>query len=164
MISWTERAKAAISQKGLIGTAKTDETTVSRLLAVSSVPARGISVMPIRLSSVLTVTSPATFERNDASIGGIECPDRWCWPHSTAMTSREIYILKARLFRFTEMGLTLALAEFLADKLATRDRESDDRRLCIECSNAGPGWRCNLRAGFLMDRLHRCDYFKDSTQ
>ena len=38
MITWAERAKAAISQTGQGGTAKTDETAFSRLLAVSSVP------------------------------------------------------------------------------------------------------------------------------
>ena len=32
MIAWAERAKAAISQVGLGGTVKTDETAISRLL------------------------------------------------------------------------------------------------------------------------------------
>lgn len=65
MITWAERAKAAISQKGQSATAKTDETAVSRLVAVSSVPTEAISALPERLSSVLAVPSPAVFEKSD---------------------------------------------------------------------------------------------------
>ena len=60
-------------------------------------------------------------------------PDRWAWPHSEAMNGREIDTFTARLARFTDKGLMLDDAEKLADKLVTRDRESDDRRLCLEC-------------------------------
>ena len=62
-------------------------------------------------------------------------------------------------------------AEALADKLVQRDRESDDRRLCLECphlSGFGP-WRCNQwrRAGLgqpgipgdLVRQLQRCNGF-----
>ena len=63
MITWAERAKAAISQKGQSGTAKTDETAVSRLLAVSSVPTEAVSAMSEGLSSVLAVPSPAILEK-----------------------------------------------------------------------------------------------------
>ena len=72
-------------------------------------------------------------------------PDRWCWPHNEAMTGREIDTFTARLARFTNKGLGLDGAEALADKLVTRDRELDDRRLCLECSQlSGRGtWRCN---------------------
>lgn len=76
-------------------------------------------------------------------------PDRWCWPHSPAMNSREIDTFTARLARFTDKGLTLEDGERLADKLVIRDREGDDRRLCLECAHLhGAGcWRCgNARA------------------
>ena len=63
MISWAERAKAAISQKGQSGTAKTDETAISRLLAVSAVPTVAASAMPELLSSVLAVPSPGILEK-----------------------------------------------------------------------------------------------------
>ena len=63
MSSWAARAKAAISQVGLGGTAKTDETAFSRLLAVSSVPTVAASAMPELLSSVLAVTSPTILEK-----------------------------------------------------------------------------------------------------
>ena len=60
-------------------------------------------------------------------------PDRWCWPHSTAMTGAEIDTFTARLSRFTDKGLILDDGEALADKLVVSDRESDDRHLCLEC-------------------------------
>ncbi len=106
--------------------------------------------------------------------------DRWCWPHSTAMNTAEIDTFTTRLERFTDKGASKVDAEALADKLVTRDREADDRRLCLECLHlhrAG-GWRCGnwLRAGVAMRakdaqlpgdlvmRLQRCDGFKDMTQ
>jgi len=71
-------------------------------------------------------------------------PDADCWPNSTAMNGAEIDTFTARLARFTAKGLPYA--ESTADRLVTRDRESDDRRLCTECLHlAGYGassWRC----------------------
>ena len=70
-------------------------------------------------------------------------PDRWAWPHSTAMNTAEIDTFTARLARFTDRGLILADAEALADKLVIRDREGDDRRLCLECASLNRGGRCS---------------------
>ena len=72
-------------------------------------------------------------------------PDRWCWPHGPAMSTTEIDTFTARLARFTDKGLPLANAEALADGLVKRDREMDDRRLCLECVHLQGGtgrWRC----------------------
>jgi hypothetical protein len=73
--------------------------------------------------------------------------DRHCWPHSTAMTGREIDVFTARLSRFADRGLSLDDGEALTDKLVIRDREADDRRVCLECRNLSgysPGsWRCS---------------------
>lgn len=72
-------------------------------------------------------------------------PDRWCWPHGPAMNTAEIDTFTARLARFTDKGLTLADAEALADGLVQRDREMDDRHLCLECAHLHGGtgrWRC----------------------
>ena len=103
-------------------------------------------------------------------------PDRWCWPHSTAMNTGEIDTFTARLARFTDKGLSLDDSEALADKLVLRDRESDDRRLCLECAHlAGREgtWSCKnwrlagvantmrdarLSAALIM-QLQRCDGF-----
>ena len=103
--------------------------------------------------------------------------DRWCWPHSTAMTGAEIDTFTARVIGFTDKGVTPTDGEALADKLVTRDRETDDRRLCLECvhlaGHAG-SWGCRAwqRAGVavkardaglpgdVVQLLQRCDGFK----
>lgn len=71
-------------------------------------------------------------------------PDRYCWPHGPAMNGREINSMAKRLGRFTDKGMRLDDAERLADKLVKRDRDGDDRRLCLECTQLqGHGrWRC----------------------
>lgn len=101
-------------------------------------------------------------------------PDRHCWPHSTAMNTAELDTMTARLARFTDKGMGLIEAERLADKLVLRDREGDDRRLCLECSHLqGHGrWRCgNWQAANvapqglapdLVVMLQRCAGFKSA--
>lgn len=97
------------------------------------------------------------------------------------MTGAEIDTFTARLVRFTDKGLTLDDGEVLADKLVTRDRESDDRRLCLECTHltgyAAMAWQCRnwQRAGVaikareaglpddLARKLQRCDGFNGAT-
>ena len=102
-------------------------------------------------------------------------PDRWCWPHSTAMNGAEIDNFTARLHQFTRRGLAEGDSEALADKLVIRDREQDDRHSCFECTHlAGAGgWRCGnwQRAGVatrardaqlptdFVKLLQRCDGF-----
>lgn len=77
----------------------------------------------------VAVANPETPAANAPAID----PDRWCWPHGPAMNTAEIDTFTARLARFTDKGLTLADAEALADGLVQRDREMDDRHLCLEC-------------------------------
>ena len=175
MIAWAERAKAAISQVGLGGTVKTDETAISRLLSVSAVPILAVSVMKEGVSTVLAVPSPVVFEKHDSSLAATVDPDGWCWPRSTAMTGAEIDNFKARLSKFGDKGLTATDCEALADKLVKRDRESDDRRVCLECRNLSgysPGsWRCSNwkpagvgTSGLPLDlvlMLQRCDGFEN---
>ena len=177
MSTWAERAKAAVAQTVQGGTAKTDETAISRLLAVSAVPNVAASAMAELLSSVLAVPSPAVLEKHDSSNVVTEDPDRWCWPNSSAMNSAEIDTFAARLHKFTDKGLARPHGEVLADKLVLRDREQDDRRVCLECKHfAGYGagsWRCGnwqaagvslhspdaqLPADLVM-QLQRCDGF-----
>ena len=105
-------------------------------------------------------------------------PDRWAWPHSQAMNTHEIDTFTARLARFTDKGLSLRDGEALADKLVKRDRESDDRRLCLECFHLsgqyGKAWDCRnwqvakvasrardaQLSAALVCQLQRCDGFK----
>ncbi len=71
-------------------------------------------------------------------------PDRWAWPHSSAMNEQELDTLMARKALFQQRGASPQDAERLADKLVGRDRGDDDRRLCLECRHLrgnGP-YRC----------------------
>ena len=86
-------------------------------------------------------------------------PDRWCYPHTQAMNTGEIDTFTARLGMFTDKGVSYEDAERLADALLIRDREGDDRRLCLECAHLhGPGsLRCSnvQQAGMACDGLAR---------
>jgi hypothetical protein len=73
-------------------------------------------------------------------------PDRWCWPHSSAMNTPEIATFGARVVRFMVRGLSAPEAERLADRLVKNDRDQDGLHCCLECANlrgTGPhAWRC----------------------
>ena len=134
--------------------------------------------IPPSVATVATV-SVATAQKQAANdpAAVTHDPDRWAWPHSTAMTGREIDTFTARLARFTTKGVNPTDGEALADKLVTRDRDSDDRRLCLECTHLGgygvTSWRCgNWQAAKVAHRardvqlpadllrtLQRCDGF-----
>jgi hypothetical protein len=47
-----------------------------------------------------------------------------------------------RVHRFTERGMDPRAAQALAERLALRDADLDDRRTCVECSHLGLGGRC----------------------
>ena len=100
-------------------------------------------------------------------------PDRWAWPHSSAMNGQELDTLMARQALFCQRGAAPQDAERLADRLVNRDRDDDDRRLCLECRHlrgAGP-YRCgNARAAGLhadlarglVLTLQRCHGYEDA--
>jgi hypothetical protein len=66
-------------------------------------------------------------------VASVEIPishaDRWCWPNSPAMNTAEIDTFYRRIDRFWGRPD----AERLADRLVIRDREVDDRVMCVEC-------------------------------
>ena len=84
--------------------------------------------------------------------------DRWCWPYSSAMTGREIDTFAERSSLFNRRGLPALDAERLADKLVNRDRDGDDRHLCVECRHCRPDLRCVNKLAVL-HVLQRCDHF-----
>ena len=93
------------------------------------------------------------------------------------MNGAEIETFEVRLHQFTQKGLARKDAEALADKLMFRDRDLDDRRVCLECKHLighGAGsWRCGnwkdaglaIRSrdaqlpAVLAVQLQRCDGF-----
>lgn len=115
------------------------------------------------------VVNPETPAANAPAID----PDRWAWPHSSAMNGQEIDTLMARQALFCQRGAVPQDAERLADSLVNRDRDDDDRRLCLECRHLhGEGrYRCgNTRAaGVHADLAHdlvltlqRCHGYDDA--
>lgn len=68
--------------------------------------------------------------------------ERWHWPTGATMTEPEIEAFQARVHQFTERGLALHEAETMAEKLTHRDRDGDDRRICLECSYLGEYGHC----------------------
>lgn len=72
-------------------------------------------------------------------------PDQHCWPNTNAMNTAEIDTFMSRVHLFTKLGISLAEAESTADSLVKRDRQKDDRRLCLECAHlrhSTGAWRC----------------------
>lgn len=78
-------------------------------------------------------------------------------------TEEEIGTFLKRQARIVWLGYA-GPSEYLAEKLVGRDRDMDERRLCVECSHAGTGWRCEKKAGFLLEQFQRCDHFMESTK
>ena len=100
-------------------------------------------------------------------------PDRWAWPHSSAMNGQELDTLMARQDLFCQRGASAQDAERLADSLVIRDRSDDDRHICLECRHLrGAGsYRCgNARAAGLhadlardlVLTLQRCHGYEDA--
>jgi hypothetical protein len=114
-------------------------------------------------------------------MGGIERSEAerlaasYTWPNSQAMNPGEVDTFTARLARFTDKGVSYDDAERLADALVIRDREGDDRRLCLECVHLqGTGrWRCGnakradvAQQGLARDlvlMLQRCPGYRKAT-
>lgn len=144
----------------------------------TATPATFATHEPFSTSTVATEATIAVAKAPDTA-ANYSVPDsnRWCWPHSSAMNGAEIETFSARLTRFTDKGLRLDDADDLVDKLVRRDRDLDDRRLCLECihlaGQSGAAWHCKnwQRAGValrardaqlataLVLQLQRCEGF-----
>lgn len=89
-------------------------------------------------------------------------------------TDREFTRFAFRLGLFQRRGVDEQRAESLADRLALRDQERDDRRICLECQHlqrsghcfaAAQGWISNASKHLtpVQDRLARCEAFAFQT-
>lgn len=126
---------------------------------------------PLQPQGVRSPAEPVTAHAStQAANDGEPDPVRWCWPAGNAMNGVELKALAARVHRFTDRGVELAAAEVLADKLMQRDRDGDDRRLCLECSYLGERGQCiaaavgripgaSRRLEPVATILQRCDAF-----
>ena len=121
--------------------------------------ATNATVNPSFLPSVATVAEVAVANNTKDN------PDRYCWPNSPAMNTVEIKTFHSRVLRFSGR----ADAEQLADRLVRRDREGDDRVMCIECLHM-KGMICHnskeavmhpMLGGNFVDQLQRCKGFSN---
>lgn len=78
-----------------------------------------------------------------------------------AWTDAEIAAFEKRHARTCWLGYG-DRADRVAVMMLHRDRDMDERRLCIECAHSGPGWRCAKREAFMVDQLQRCPAFKET--
>jgi hypothetical protein len=88
-------------------------------------------------------------EEVSPTIQGVVPFDKYCWPYSSAMNSGEVTKFISREERFKVKGVIPEVAEITADKLVIRDREKDDRRICLECKHLNGfttlrcgNWKC----------------------
>ena len=65
--------------------------------------------------------------------------------HAGGWNDAEIEVFMVREARFMRLG-RVTDAEHLAERLTLRDREQDDRRLCLECAALADNRRCELAA------------------
>jgi len=109
--------------------------------------------------------------------GTLELPPDTPLPEKLIPKNGELFT--ARLARFTDKGVTLTDAQTFAIQLQTRDRDLDDRRMCLECRhlNGFGAWQCanwckakvahrprdNGLPAELVTKLQRCDGFLEAT-
>lgn len=166
MIDWTARARARLAEDRTGGTDRTDE---SRVLSVSSVTLAAKSVVRAGLSSVSSAPIecvPAAARRSGnpylTPAQGDDC-------HAGGWSDAEIAAFLSRAARFNRQGRPDA--EHLAERLILRDRQVDDRRMCMECRELEPSGRCGAaRRGAIdgadprmepvPDILMRCEGFR----
>ena len=120
----------------------------------------------VRISGLAGLATPddheARVERSAIlSADGVPCWEADDLAGLPAWTAAELASFNKRVARSTWLGYPDAKGR--AQKLLLRDRDGDHRRLCIECLNAGPGYRCAKRDAFLLDQLQRCLNFKEMT-
>lgn len=80
-----------------------------------------------------------------------------------ALGDKEIFRLSFRFDLFVRRGVESLHAEKLADRLATRDFERDDRRLCLECQHYQQSRTCFKRLPMSIEQLARCHGFDFQT-
>lgn len=76
-----------------------------------------------------------------------------------AWSDADIRRFSARVRILMRRGLREDEAEVLAERLVERDRGLDDRRICLECANLRPGFKCEAGGPVLMQILQRCPTF-----
>ena len=82
--------------------------------------------------------------------------------HAPSWNDAEVQAFADRRDRLLRWGYSEQDADDLAERLTLRDREQDDRRICVECHH-GRSRRCPDGEPLPGDVLHRCGGFDLST-
>lgn len=148
MSGWLARLKSA----------STPDTCATKTTKTPKQDGKGVSVGFVACPQVntekLSASESSGAARNAVANDGtlVSDADRWCWPNSAMWNQREIDTFLARQARFTDKGIGLDDADTFGETLVKRDRENNDRVLCLECRHLnghGRRWRCGnwKRAG-----------------
>ena len=125
---------------------------------IQVVPAANPANPLIRIETISQLTETAANDAPDPAPALVPI-SRLAGLAAHEISNTETVRLEKRQARISWLGYG-DHAEHLAKMLLHRDQDMDDRRLCVECSHAGPGWRCAKRDAFLLHQLQRCDNFK----
>lgn len=160
MTRWMDRAAEICGNAPDLATDKTDRSGVhinnqsdkQRLSSVLSVLRPSPSTQMTELVSGLSVPERGPLEESRAPISTDWYCRGWGW------TEAETQTFLVRQAQFKRLRLPDDQTEALADSLVARDRDGDDRRLCVECAHCRPGPRCS-RGLAVLHVLQRCDHF-----
>ncbi len=156
MNRWFQRARELEKKAAGDSTDKTDRSTkrdsgrdLSSVLAPC--PAGALNAVN-DLVSVSSVAHPCSLAIGSSADTADWHARGWIW------NDLEIQMFISRCRRFMRMGLAEPEAERAADRLVARDRDGDDRRLCVECRHCRPGPSCS-RGLEALPILQACDLF-----
>ena len=80
--------------------------------------------------------------------------------HDLPWGDRQIARFLFRMALFQRRGMAEDKAEAWADRLAARDSDLDDRRICLECANFQRSRTCAKRLPTSPEQLMRCHGFE----
>lgn len=137
MGKWAARLADEFGETTIDGTDRTVKTGVLSVLSVTSKGGAEKSVSPTAVPLAVNSFTDANFA-------------------AVAWTDLDIARFLARRNRLVRWGWGERDAEEVAERLVKRDRESDDRVMCVDCQHWRPG-RCGNsgRAGLSMPHLSR---------
>lgn len=152
MIDWIERARLELAARPSSGTDETDTTQVSSVSSAQCEAPRAQLHPPLPLLSSVSSVAAQPDSAPQASAPGAQLkavrrsgnpyltPDQGAECHAHGWSDAEIGTFQERTRHFTRCGRRDA--EHLAERLTLRDREGDDRHLCLECEELETSGAC----------------------
>lgn len=154
-------------------------------LTLTVTPERSLKVVPAslltpELRELISNAKPVLVAFLERDAANDTLPSAESWVAGAAMDDQEIVAFQSRLVRILGMGLDTDFAEQQAERMLRRDRDLDDRHLCLECAafRCSGVWSCSnaVQAGLSKGSSHtklarefalllqRCDGFFHADQ